>query len=67
MSKQHGIWIDSSATLHVVRCTDCPYWYAARLTKLEAHNRAAEHERTHHHESENARRARRMYAARHAG
>lgn len=61
-----SIYIDSSATLHVTRCTDCPYWFAARLTKTQAHDRAAEHERDHHPDSENARRAARMYAARHA-
>ncbi len=66
MTKQAGIWIDSSATLHVTRCADCPYWFAARLTKIEAHERAREHERTHHPESDNARRAHRAYAARHA-
>ncbi len=66
MTDKARIWIDSSATLHVARCTEHDYWFAARLTKAQAHERAREHERDFHPESENARRAARAYAGRHA-
>jgi hypothetical protein len=62
------VWIDSSATLHVARCHECPFWFAPRLTKLEAHESARKHEADSHPDtSENGRRAARAYAARHAG
>ncbi|HXG71276.1 MAG TPA: hypothetical protein VNJ04_11790 [Gemmatimonadaceae bacterium] len=62
-----SIHLDASTSRTVViTCTDCPYWAAIRFGMTEAHSAATNHERLLHAESENARRAARMYAARHA-
>ncbi len=50
----------------VVQCDDCPHWSAIRFGMREAHNCAADHERTFHHESKNARHAARDWKRRHA-
>lgn len=58
--------LDKSACSVVIFCTECPWWRGFRITVLEAHNCACDHEAAVHPGATQASNARSIYRARHA-